>query len=73
MTTKPCEICGAAYHRPYDDGLVECRENVRAERDQLRAQRDHFEQLTSTGQHLVVQLRAEVERRSATAQEGEPK
>lgn len=27
---KPCDYCGAHYHQPYEDGLVECRENLRA-------------------------------------------
>lgn len=36
MKPKPCDYCGATYHQPYEDGLVECRENLRAERDMLR-------------------------------------
>lgn len=24
----PCAFCGAPYHQPYDDGLVECRDRL---------------------------------------------
>lgn len=33
----PCSYCGAAYHQPYEDGLVECREALRARVLELEA------------------------------------
>jgi hypothetical protein len=29
MKPTPCDYCGATYHQPYEDGLVECRETLR--------------------------------------------
>lgn len=29
MNAEPCEYCGCTYHAPWEDGLVECRNNLR--------------------------------------------
>lgn len=36
MKPAACEYCGAAYHQPWDDGLVECRQRLYATLDALR-------------------------------------
>ncbi len=35
MKAEVCVYCGAIFHQPYEDGLVECRERLRNERDEL--------------------------------------
>ncbi len=36
MKQKPCDYCGETYHSPCEDGLVECRNLLREQRDELR-------------------------------------
>lgn len=35
-----CEKCGASFHSPYEDGLVECIQNLVEQRDTLIDERD---------------------------------
>lgn len=37
MKQEPCAYCGAKYHQPYEDGLVECRNNLKARVEELRS------------------------------------
>lgn len=37
---KPCDYCGAEYHQPYDDGLVECRERLREQLSEVQDAND---------------------------------
>ena len=32
----PCEYCGIVRHQPYEDGLLECRQQIQEQRDEAR-------------------------------------
>lgn len=59
MRPKPCEHCGAPYHQPWDDGLVECRNNLL----------ESIEDLKSQMETVRAELRLEQTARDLTARE----
>lgn len=40
MAWPNCDKCGAGFHAPYEDGLVECVANLMGQRDEARDERD---------------------------------